>query len=484
MATVRKNKKKKIIIIICIVLAIALIAVGASIYAKNAKIMQVSLYTIGTSDIYESVNATGAVSAGNVKEYKVDSLAVVKEVFVKVGDEVKQGDVLATFDTSSFDAQIEKLQATYNQAKSSYNSALSSQNEAKKNLAEVEKQISALEKEINALEKSIAKSTASTESSVNANLEAMRAALDKAIEQGEDVDIDALIKALEDALGDASNTAEGALSTQKDIAQLASDKLSLTAYKTQRQLYSSMASDTLVSSRKELMNTTKEAIDALKESQAELAAGWTAAFDGVVTDCGIVPGEQASFLSSGITLQNLNSMVVTVSLGEYDIHKVEVGMPVTITTAYGTYSGKVISKAPVAGGGSSASNSLIDSFGSMMGMSGLSSLTASGSGVEVKVSVDAPDENIIVGFDAGVEIFTGEHLGVVTVPAESMLHDKNGTYVYLYNEEKGTVTRTKIKTGAMSYTEYEITEGLKLGDRIISTPQSTFEETFEVKVAK
>ena len=484
MATVRKNKKKKIIIIVCIILVLAIIAAAASVYAANAKIPQVSLYTIGTSDIYESVNATGAISAGAVQEYKVDSVAVVKEVFVKVGDEVKEGDILATFDTSNFDSQIESLQATYKQAKSSYNEAVSSQNDAKRNLAEVEKEIAALNKEIAVLEKKIAAGNASAEKSSNEAIEAMRKAIDEALEQGDDVDVDALIRALEDALEDANYAASDAMALQSDITQLASDQLMLTAYSAQKQLYTSLASDALVTSRKEIMNTTQEAIDALKASKEQLAAGWTAVFDGVVTDCSIVPGGQATLLSSGITIQNMSSMVVTVSLGEYDIHKVEVGMPVSVTTAYGTYSGSVIFKSPRAGGGSGSNNSIVDSIGSMMGMSGLSSLTASGSGVEVKVSVDDPDENIIVGFNAGVEIYTGEHLGVPTVPAESMIHDKNGTYVYLYNEEEGTVTKTRIKTGAMSFTEYEIIDGIKQGDRIVHVPQSTFEDTFEVKVAK
>ena len=38
-------------------------------------------------------------------------------------------------------------------------------------------------------------------------------------------------------------------------------------------------------------------------------------------------------------------MVVTISLSEYDNHRVKVGMPCTITTAYGKYEGEVTAKA-------------------------------------------------------------------------------------------------------------------------------------------
>ena len=652
MATIRKNNKKKIIIIISIVLALALIITGITLYVKDSKIPQVSLYTIGTSDIYESINSSGTVSAGAVKNYSVNSVAVVKEVFVKVGDEVKQGDILATFDTSNFDDQIKKLQETYDDAKASYNDAVASQKEAKKNLDDLNDKIAKLEKEISKLEKKIANdieaampaeqptlsvqqptlpaelptlpselptlptvpstnrpSTPSTtlpaapsadnfadtvarltdmisklsddprvngvvlgivldtvvDEIRNGNTDsdsvadAVEAAINKAVKDGTidtdklSVDLDEAIKSVREAVegvnwsgaeqpsgsGNLSQNATGGSLSQaiadgiqsaaggntmpslpegvtipslpegatlpslpenvtipsvdansivqsiseSDSVKLATDQVTLSSYYAQKQLYTSLASDNLVNTRKELMETAKSALDNLKDARQQLAEGWTAAFDGVITECSIFPGEQTSLLSNGITLQNMDTMVVTISLGEYDIHKVKVDMPVTVSSAYGTYSGKVISKAPVAGGGSSGGSSIVDSIGSMMGISGLSSLTDTGSGVEVKISVDDPDENIIVGFNAAVEIHIGEFLGVPTVPAESMLHDKTGTYVYLYNEEDGTVSKTQITTGAMSYTEYEITSGIKQGDRIVHAPQASFEDTFEVKIA-
>lgn len=572
MATVRKNNKKKIIVIISIVLAVALIATGTSLYVADSKIPQVSLYTIGTSNIYESINSSGTVSAGAVKSYTVGSFAVVKEVFVNVGDEVKEGDILATFDTSNYDEQISSMQASYSQAKASYNDAVASQKEAKNNLAQINKQIEELEKEISELEKKIAKdieslskeqpttlpaSSSGSSSAYNfagavtqltdtingladdprvngallsvvfsaianelangntssdAIATAVEAAVKNAAENGIidssqlSVDLDTAVKNISKTVksinwsvgiaGDLQSITEGVTIpsmdagsiiqsiSESDSVKLASDRITLSSCYAQQQLYTALASDTVVETRKELMNTTESAIKALEEARDELSAGWTAAFDGVITECSIFPGEQASLLAGGITLQNMDSLVVTISLGEYDIHKVKVDMPVTISSAYGTYSGKVIFKAPVAGGGGSGASSFVDSFGSMMGISGLSSLTDTGSGVEVRISVDDPDENIIVGFDAAVEIHIGEFIGVPTVPAESMLHDKNGTYVYLYNEEEGTVTKTQIETGSMSYTEYEVVSGLKEGDRIVFAPQSTFEDNFEVKVAK
>ena len=103
MATVKKSKKGKIITAVAIVLVIAILGTVIGVAAKSNKKPVVSLYTIGTGNINESVSATGLVSSGSVKEYKVGGVATVKEVYVKVGDVVQQGDLLATFDTSELD---------------------------------------------------------------------------------------------------------------------------------------------------------------------------------------------------------------------------------------------------------------------------------------------------------------------------------------------------------------------------------------------
>lgn len=648
MASIKKSKKR-VIVPIAIVLVLAIIITSTVIIVKANSAEQVSLNTIQTGDIYENVNATGQVSAGAKREYKVSTVATVKEVFVQTGDEVKEGDKLATFDTSNLDSQISKLQSTYNSAAKSYNESVQQQQEAQDNLDRVNKQINQLNKDVSKLTKSsktttkksttkapsfdvddipdievpeepettttaVATYTVSASvlsgqesygtvkvgsnaagasstgkykagttvtlkaepassytfagwydsdgnkvksssqiqvvansninyiaqfktSSASDNIDSLAEALTEIADSIKDVtnDVDTMLsimevtsKAISEALAQNQTDAEviadavqeaiieavnsgiinednlnvagqvlassiaqavedinwkAIATTLTDTAsvQLTTKQIQLAVLQAQSEMYSIAASDTAVSAKKELMETAKSALDAVKQSSEELEAGWTASFDGTVTECDLVPGEQTSLVSKGITLENMNTMVVTISLVEYDNHKVKVGMPCKVTTAYGTYDGEVTSKAPTATGGSSTS--LLDSVGSMAGISGLSSLTESGAGVECTVEVKKPDENIVIGFDADVEIDTGEYLGVTVVPIESIVLEKTGTYVYLYNEEEGTVTKTLITTGAVSDSAYEVTNGLKPGDKIISAPDSTYEEdSFKVKV--
>lgn len=650
MATVKKSKKR-IIVPIAIVLVIAIIVTSIVIVRKVNGGEQVTLHTISTGDIYETVSATGDVTAGASRTYKVGTVATVKEVFVQKGDKVKEGDKLATFDTSNVDAQISKLQGTYTDAKKAYNTARSNQTAAKSNLAAVNKQINTLEKQIAKLQKrantttskkktttkkhsttlpttvpttrvtttkettakaatytvkatvlagqesygtvQVGNNTAGSTSAgkydegadvvikavpvkdysfsgwydangtklksskqvtvqVRGNVQyiaqfektsttgaladlsdtlaeiadnirdmtndvdtmlqimkttadAISKALDKNITDGNAI-ANAVEKAIRDAISDglinednlkvmgdvlAKSIAQAVKkidwkSVAKDLTsttdvQLTTKQLQLAALYAQSKMYAVEASDTAVSAQKSVMEGAESALTALQDANKDLQAGWTASFDGTITTCDLVAGEQTSLVNDGIVLENMNTMVVTISLSEYDNHRVKVGMPCTITTAYGKYEGEVTAKAPTATGGSAGS--ILDNVGSMAGISGLSSLTSSGAGVECTVEVKHPDENIIIGFEANVVISTGEYLGVVTVPTGSIVLDKTGTYVYLYNEEEKTVTKTAITTGAMSDSAYQVTDGLKAGDKIVAAPSSTYkEDTFKVKV--
>ncbi|MGN0523837.1 MAG: efflux RND transporter periplasmic adaptor subunit [Eubacterium sp.] len=578
MATVKKNNKKKIIIPICLVLVIVLIlgSISSQNYAKYGQFKlitsgeEVTLTSISTDDIIETVSATGDITAGATREYKVGAVADVKEVFVKVGDEVKKGDTLATFDTENLDDQVKSLQTTYNNAKESYDSASASQKEAQKQLDSVNSQIPALEKKVAAYEAEAEKEvkaeaeaaaaaskgsgssksatvnasfgesgyessyddildnlTQITESlsqiadtiaeltdsvkTMNALLQTLTDTITEAIESGDyDADSiaekcgDAMAKAIKEGLidettliiesGVAVDMVEAAVKNidfeqmaksieQTDSVQLTTAQLQLAALYAEREIFKASADMTTVNAQKQVVDTAADALETVKEAQQELSAGWTASMDGVITQCNIVEGGQTTLLETGITLENMDTMVATISLGEYDIHKVKVGMPATIKTAYGEYQGEIATIAPTATGGSSGS--ILDSVGSMAGISGLSSLTSTGAGVECTITIDNPDENIIVGFEASVDIVTGEFNDVPCVPVESIVLAKDGSYVYLYNEEDQTVTKTKIETGATSDNAYEIKSGLSVGDKIVATPGTDYEEdTFKVLIPK
>ena len=675
MATVKKSNTKKIVWAVIAVILVVAIVITSVVFAKRGKRTEVTLNTVSTNSITQTVSSTGQVSSGVKKEYKPGTVAIVKKVYVEVGDKVKKGDKLASFDTSSLDSQVASLNSAYANSNASYQEAVQHQAEAAKQLSAINKNISKTEKTLKKLQKAEQKkqsTTATTKkvtttttttttttqihwgsnptttttaattacnhtfdgryvdsnysghykvctkcgakvfeehrygsvqkfasgkdkenyhyykcadcgyvkkevhdfpsgvgtvtckvcgeakasgfnetsamvelaleqlqpvfdslkqlgdaskqivelltgltkdlakiakdvdsltnaittvanvimyqiSSGNWSTEKIADAVGKAvtaaIKQGmiEFIDSGAAVKMIETAVKSVNWKAIGKGIAESDNFGLASAQIQLAALYAQKEVYTITASASTVNAQKQAKDAAKKAYDTVKDARDDLAKGWTAEFSGVITTCDIESGSQTTALSTGITLENMKKRVVTISLGEYDVHKVKEGMSATVKTAYGTYDGVVASIAPTATGGSQGS--MLDSVGSMAGISGLSSLTNTGAGVECKVVVDHPDENIIVGFDADVEIVTGTYSSVPSVPIESIVLEKEGTYVYLYNEKDETVTKTKIETGATSDTSYEVTSGLSVGDRIVATPQTDYEEdTFKVKV--
>lgn len=509
MAQVKKSKTKKIVWSVIAVILVVAIVVGIMLIKSSKSKVDVSLTTISTDTIVQTVSSTGEVSSGLNKDYTAGSIATVKEVFVKVGDQVKKGDKLATFDTSNLDMQVANLNASYKDALAAYNTAVENQNNAKEQLVIVNSAIDNLNNEIAQVEAEMAVAAQETPvsgqssqyveggsgigdiigggsgSGSGSSSSQFQEQIDELIDTIRELQesIEGINDRVDELTAQLEALAAGVNEIDPNSIKLTALQIELAGLTAQKELYSIIAQGNTVNAQKQLVNTTKQALDTVSAAQQSLDAGWTADFDGTITACSITAGGQTTALENGITLENMDTRVVTISLGEYDVKKVKVGMQATVKTAYGTYSGEVATIAPTATGGNESS--IMDSVGSMAGISGLSSLTAQGAGVECTILVAEPDEDIIIGFNADVEIVTGTYNDVPCVPIESIILEKEGTYVYLYDEAEETVTKTAITTGATSDTSYEITSGLSVGQKIVTTPQTDYkEETFKVRVVQ
>lgn len=535
MAKVKKSKKG-LIATISVVLAVVIIITSVVIVKIKTDKTEVTLTEISTGSISETVEGTGTITAGAVKDYKVQAVANVKEVYVKTGYRVKEGDLLASFDTESLDAQIKTLESSYNSAKASYNNAVKNQKTAKSNLSNTDKQIKALEKKKEQIKNSLTNKTAKSSASVqtystydasslgdvlskiaeelqkitddvetltkllqtitdeiinqieNGNIDpdkiaqAVADAVSKLIEQGLDglkIDKEEILEIIKSAIKSVDWQKIVKQITDSDSVALASTEIQLASLYAQKAVFKTQADGTLVSAQKTALESTKSALDVVKSQSESMRIGWKASFDGVITSCDLVAGEQTSLLSKGIRLENTDSLTVTISLGKQDAQKVKVGMPVKVDN--GNFEGEVTFVSPTASGG--AGSSILDSVGSIAGVSGLSSLTSSGAGVDCQITIKNPDSSLIVGFDTDVSISTGEYNDIVVVPIESLVLEKTGSYVYLYNEAESTVKKVQIETGATSDTIYQVVSGINAGDKIVTAPTSVeLEDDQKVKV--
>ena len=162
MATVKKSNTKKIVWAVIAVILVVAIVITSVIFAKRGKRTEVTLNTVSTNSITQTVSSTGQVSSGVKKEYKPGTVATVKKVYVEVGDKVKKGDKLASFDTSSLDSQVASLNSAYANSNASYQEAVQHQAEAAKQLSAINKNIAKTEKTLKKLQKAEQKKQSTT----------------------------------------------------------------------------------------------------------------------------------------------------------------------------------------------------------------------------------------------------------------------------------------------------------------------------------
>ena len=122
------NKKQKIVI--GIVAALLIIALGVTAYVMISKKTRttVALADVTAGDITETLKLSGTVNSENQASFEILEGTYVNSVNVRVGDAIKKGDVLATFDTSSSANIVSQKRENYNAAMSQYRKYASNAN--------------------------------------------------------------------------------------------------------------------------------------------------------------------------------------------------------------------------------------------------------------------------------------------------------------------------------------------------------------------
>ena len=134
------NKGKKIIILIGVITLICT-TFGFFQFRKNkANNISVKTILVTKENIKSYLNTTGVVKAKNIKDYYGSQLKVTSINF-KIGDKVKKGDILISFDVSD-------LQNAAKQAKIQYESTVLQRQDLLNQNAKISSKISDLDNEI------------------------------------------------------------------------------------------------------------------------------------------------------------------------------------------------------------------------------------------------------------------------------------------------------------------------------------------------
>ncbi len=482
------SKKKKAVLIVGIILSVAIVAGVFYMIFKPDPAPQVSIGEVTKGSITETLDTTGKVSPSKTGTFIPLDGAKVLSVNVRVGDIVKKGDVLATFDISAINSLVAEKERAYLTATENYNNAVNTAVEATGQLKEIELRLEQIDKEIAQAEKEEADKKEETEGDSEQPDENTPGVMDKfwslIAEALGMSNVNEALGQLNDLLN-SGNDLTGMFGSATSSLEMEKMKLELKKVTLEAQ-----AGNITQSTYKTIMEAAKTELDNLTASVAALENGWIAENDGVVSEVNIKEGQVyksaagaggidfstiinlasgsgdvtsllASLLGtqqSGITVEYY-PFVASFVLNKYDVLDVKLDQICRITAADESVVEGIVSYiSPVA----SQSNGM--DITSLMG-------STAASGVDAQVTIENPNSSIIIGLDVDISIDLDSKENVILVPTEAIKSNKDGSYVYIYNPDTKRITFSKVEVGLSDNLHYEVLSGCEEGDIIVtSTP--------------
>lgn len=208
------------------------------------------------------------------------------------------------------------------------------------------------------------------------------------------------------------------------------------------------------------------AVSNLAETESDLAETViTAPMDGVVVGEPQTPGTMAVQGISNPTvimrIADLSSKQIKAKVDETDIGNVKVGESAVFTVD--AYTGRTFT-AKVSG----ISQTDVTSSWDTSSSTSTSSSSASVIYYYVTLDVEDPDNVLLPGMTARVDIHTAEKPAALAVPISALKANANGSYVLLVNGD-GSVVEQPVTTGIYSDEYVEILDGLSEGDQVSNT---------------
>lgn len=464
----KKKKRKKAPIIIAIVVIVLLVLWMVSCSLKPAPATLVNTTSATRGELQESISTSGTVGSGAQKTYFAPLSGVIGEVRVAAGDAVKKGDLLIGFDMEEMDRILKQAALQYTVSNSSYQGVLSENsknqqklNEAQTNLPVLEQQIKDNEAYLKQLRESLQKSQRDTSNALaeeSFNLNNKSAQLQKELSSLNPTDPEYAAKSqqLQELSAAASRNSylQSVASSTDYVAKMNQEIEDVQAriadykeYKAKMESQKELGENSSLNSYKKNEYSANHELAELTYQQAEedyyrAKEGIVAEFDGIVTNCAAVEGATVTNGLQLLTLENSNDVKVTFSATKHDLAKLELGQKADINISDTTYKGTI-----------SKINRMAEPNQSNTPMVG------------VEISIDDPDEKIILGLDAKIQIFTHKSENALLVPVEAINADKDGDFLYVL--ENNVVVRKPVVCGISSDTYTEILEGISESDQII-----------------
>lgn len=469
----KKGKKGRKIIIWIIVIALIALGIWACGGQGSAAVNMVEITTLETGSIEELISVKGMVESEETKTYFAPATGKLASVEVTMGDVVKAGDMLITYDMEGLETALLQASLQYQLEDGSYRGSMANNTDAEKKLTEANNNIAILEQQIKDQETYV--------KNLQAALETIQVNKTNSVTQQTMQLQKQLLELEEDPMANATKIAEvqlalqnlqyqsqliettgDAVELQKTLTQEQERLLGYQEYLAEMKAQKQEASmGTLTDYQKDNLSITKQLnMMAYEKAQADYdiaKQGISAEFSGVITSLNVIEGMTVMEEGQLLTLASNEKVKVSISIGTYDLERIAVGQTATIEIAGREYAGTVTKINHVA----------------TQSLSGVTQLSA-------EIHIDNPDEFIYLGLDAKAKVLTAQASDVYVLPISAIYADKEGDFVYV--EEDGFAVRKNIVAGISSSEYIEIKEGLTTSDKVIVSSQTLLEEGMAVAV--
>lgn len=482
----KKKKRKKAPIIIGIIVIIFVLSRLASCALASAPTALVSTTKVTRGQLQDSVNVTGTVESQEKKIVFANVSGKVELVNVGVGDSVKSGDILVSYNMDAMDMQLKQAQLQQSKSTASYNSAMANNsenqaklNEANTNLGVLEQQLTDYNKALENLQNGLSDNQRNTSnglatesfnltnqaSQIQTEMQGLSKDSQEYAEKAKQLEEIQNKQAQIQLQQQLSSSSDYVADTQKKIAEIQKHIAECEEYKMKMESQKASSEAAMLDAYdKEIMNADKElsemSYQQTEEDYNAAKAGICAEFDGVITECSVIPGSMITEGMQLFTLENTDLVKITFSVTKNEVAKLEVGQKAVVTIFNKEYDGEVAKINRMA-----TANMMSQTATPMVG---------------VEVNVLNPDDNIILGLDAKVEIYTQKAEDALLVPVEAINADKKGDFVYVV--ENGVIVRKDIVCGISTNTHTEVLEGITETDAIVLTTYTEIEEGMTVTV--
>jgi HlyD family secretion protein len=424
-----KGKKKKIMIISAVFAALA-IGAAVTFAAKKPKAVEVNTVAATKKNLVQSISVSGYVEPKDKYEVVLNPAQKVVKVYVKEGQMVKKGDILVKLDTTDIETQLKKAQIQLDIAKLNLNNTLKSSSKGQKK--QLENSVTAAKLTLDNSQRAF--EDAKRRFEANQKLYADGYISKEEYEQSKKAvsDLENQVKSAEIQLNNAKNSlADFDVNTSEQAAQ----------------------------QRKQIELASAD-ITALEKKLEDSIIRST--IDGVVTKLDAKENQYPT-ANSIVQVIDISQYKVNAEVNQYDAVLVRIGQKASIKV-------KGLDKKYIG---------TISSIGQTaeVKMNG----TSQESKVKVELTIDNPDSNIKAGYEVDADINLREKPNVIAVSFDSIKQEKSGKK-YIFAVESGKVVKKYITTGLETDFDVEVVQGLKDGDKYITSPPDTLKEGDLVKL--